>query len=256
MSAGAMPNRARPTSVRRAPTSPAKPRTSPARTSNDTSPKTPSRPSPRTSRTTSPGSPGVRWKKSLRVRPTISRIAIAGVSSERGRVDTQRPSRRTVTRSEISKTSSIRCEMNRMATPSRRSDSTIPNSRRTSWAESEAVGSSMIRTRTCNESALAISTVCCSARVRPRAGSSVSRRTPSRPRIASASRRIRATVDHAAAVAMADEDVLRDRQVREDHRLLVDRRDPQILGVEGARRATPPRRRSPSCRRRAARRRS
>ena len=28
----------------------------------------------------------------------------------------------------------------------------------------------MIRTRTCNESALAISTVCCSASVRPRAG--------------------------------------------------------------------------------------
>ena len=196
VSAGAMPNRASPTSVRRAPTSPAKPSTSPARRSNETSLNTPSRPEPTDLEDDLAGSlPASAGRTRSASRPTISRIAIAGVSSDRGRVDTQRPSRRTVTRSAISKTSSIRCEMNRIGdalAPERLDD---PEQARTSWAESEAVGSSMIRTRTCSESALAISTVCCSARVRPRAGSSTSSRTPSRARIASASRRIRATVD-------------------------------------------------------------
>ena len=85
VSAGAMPNRARPTSVRRAPTSPAKPSTSPARSSNDTSLKTPSRPSPRTSRTTLAGLRRRPLEAArLTVRPTISRIAIAGVSSRPG----------------------------------------------------------------------------------------------------------------------------------------------------------------------------
>ena len=42
-------------------------------------------------------------------------------------------------------------------------------------------------------------------------------------------------VDDPPAVAMADEDVLGDRQVGEDHRLLVDRDDPQCLCIEGAR---------------------
>ncbi len=111
--------------------------------------------------------------------PTMSRIAVSAVASPVGRVEIQRPSRRTVTRSAISKTSSIRCEMNRIATPSARSDRMIRKRRSASWAESDAVGSSMIRTRTLSEIALAISRVCCSAGVRPRAGSSTSRRTPS-----------------------------------------------------------------------------
>src|SRR6185295_15676839 len=55
-----MPNRAIPTSVRRAPTRPAKPSTSPACSANEMSRNTPSRPSPRTSRTTSPGATGER----------------------------------------------------------------------------------------------------------------------------------------------------------------------------------------------------
>src|SRR2546428_339649 len=52
-----MPNNARPTSVRRAPTRPARPRTSPARNVKDTPANTPSRARPRTSSTTSPGRP-------------------------------------------------------------------------------------------------------------------------------------------------------------------------------------------------------
>ena len=93
----------------------------------------------------------------------------------------------------------------------------------------------MIRTRTLSEIALAISTVCCSATVRPRAGCSTSSSTPSRWKTAFASRCILPAVDDPPAVAMADEDVLGDRQVGEDHRLLVDRDDPQRLRIEGAR---------------------
>ena len=42
-------------------------------------------------------------------------------------------------------------------------------------------------------------------------------------------------VDDPAAIPMADEDVLGDRQVGEDHGLLVDRRDTQPLGILGRR---------------------
>jgi hypothetical protein len=94
-----------------------------------------------------------------------------------------------VIRSAISKTSSIRCEMKRIATPLWRSDSTIRKRRRVSLADRDAVGSSMIRTRAFTEIALAISTVCCSATVSPRAACSTSISTPSRARTASASRR-------------------------------------------------------------------
>ena len=45
---------------------------------------------------------------------------------------------------------------------------------------------------------------------------------------------MRPPVDEQAAVAVADEDVLRDGQVGEDHRLLVDRGDAQSLRVQGA----------------------
>jgi hypothetical protein len=68
---------------------------------------------------------------------------------------------------------------------------TMRKSRCTSCAEREAVGSSMISTRTSSEIALAISTVCCSARVRPRAGSPTSSRTSSRARTSRASRSMR-----------------------------------------------------------------
>ena len=106
-------------------------------------------------------------------------------------------------------------------------------SRCTSWAESEAVGSSMIRTRTSSEIALAISTVCCSARVSPRAGSPTSSRTSSRAEDLARLAFHAPPVDDLAAIAVADEDVLGDRQVREDHRLLVDGRDAEALRVLG-----------------------
>ena len=93
-----------------------------------------------------------------------------GVASARGRVEISRPSRKTVTWSAISKTSSMRWLTKRMATPWSRRSRTSLKSWPTSWAESEAVGSSMMRTRTLSEIALAISTDCCAASVSPRAG--------------------------------------------------------------------------------------
>ena len=77
--------------------------------------------------------------------------------------------------------------MNSTATPSSVRRRICLNSSETSCAESAAVGSSMIRTRTSSESALAISTACCEATVRPLASLRTSMPTSIRARIASAS---------------------------------------------------------------------
>ena len=61
------------------------------------------------------------------------------------------------------------------------------NSSDTSCADSAAVGSSMISTRTSSDSAFAISTACCEATVRPLASVRTSMPTSIRARIASAS---------------------------------------------------------------------
>ena len=74
-------------------------------------------------------------------------------------------------RSAMANNSSSRWVMNTTATPDSRSRRTWRNRRSTSWADSEAVGSSMISTRTSSEMALAISTACWPATVRPEAGS-------------------------------------------------------------------------------------
>ena len=168
-----MPNSASPTSVRRAPTRPANPSTSPARTSNETSLKAPSRPRSRTSgppRRDRPASAGTVAERRARPCPGWRSPASA---SARGRVDIQ-PA---VTQhghpvGDLEDLfHPVRDEQDGDALSSQGVGRSA-NSRRTSWAESDAVGSSMIRTRTLSEMALAISTVCCSASVRPRAGAS------------------------------------------------------------------------------------
>ena len=93
------------------------------------------------------------------------------MTSEVGRVEMRRPSRNTEMRSAMTNSSSSRWVMKTTATPDWRSRRTWRNNRSTSWAESEAVGSSMISTRTSSEIALAISTACCPPTVRPDAGS-------------------------------------------------------------------------------------
>ena len=114
------------------------------RTSKLTPSKAPSRPRTSTLSATSPGSWATRWKKSDSSRPTMSRISDTSVTSATGLVEMCWPSRSTVMRSLSSNTSSSRWLTKRIATPDAASRRTWRNSRRTSWADSAAVGSSMI----------------------------------------------------------------------------------------------------------------
>ena len=167
-----------------------------------------------------------RVKSSTTSRPTISRMAAAGVSSRAGRG--RDPAAVAQDRDPVGDLEdllhAVRDEEDRHALAGA-GCATMRKSCAHLVRRQRAVGSSMIRTRTSSEIALAISTVCCSARVRPRAGSPTSSRTSRRARTSSASRSIRRRSTISPAVAVADEDVLRDRQVGEDHRLLVDRGD-------------------------------
>ena len=124
-------------------------------------------------------------------RPTIARITDCVVSSPAGCVRTWRPSRITVTRWQIVKISSSRCEMKSTALPRACSVSTTPNRRATSVPVSAAVGSSITITRAFVVSAFAISTSCWSAIESPRASRSGSSLTPSCSNTSAASRRIR-----------------------------------------------------------------
>ena len=186
-----IPKIARATSVRPAPTRPARATISPLRTWNETSVKAPSRVSRSTFRTTRPGSADPFGNSASMSRPTIARITDWIVSSPIGLVRTWRPSRITVTRWQIAKISSSRCETNRTALPRARSVSTMRNKRSTSVLASAAVGSSITITRAFAVNAFAISTSCWSAIESPRARRSGSSRTPSCSKTPAASRRIR-----------------------------------------------------------------
>ncbi len=118
------------------------------------------------------------------------RTRSAAVSSDVGAVITWRPSRRTVARPHSSNTSSRRWLTNRTATPRSRVWRTMANSRSTSCAESDAVGSSRMRTRASIESALAISISCWSAIERPRTIAEESMLTLRLSKMRSADRRI------------------------------------------------------------------
>ena len=109
MSAGVRPNKTRASSVLPAPTSPASPRISPARTLRVTS-RTPAATAAQvpTSSTTSPGSTNVLGKTADNSRPTIMRIKSPRDTSSIRLVPTQTPSRSAVTRSAIWGSSSRR----------------------------------------------------------------------------------------------------------------------------------------------------
>ena len=123
--------------------------------------------------------------------------------------------------------------MNSTAAPRSRSVRTTANSRSTSGPESAAVGSSMISTRASKLSALAISTICWSAIERPRTGRSGSSRTPRRSSSSWTSRCIapRSMRRSRAERVAAHHHVLRDAEVREERRLLVDHRDAGVARV-------------------------
>ena len=152
-----------------------------------------------------------------------------------GWVETYSPSRITVTMSQSAKTSSKRCEMKTRARPSSRRLRATANSRSTSTPLSAAVGSSMISRLASSEMALAISMICWSAMDSPRAGRRGSRLTPSRANSADGLGVHGGAVDAAAGAQWlaAHEDVLGDREVREERRLLVDHRDAGGLGLRG-----------------------
>src|SRR5215207_5113687 len=175
-----IPKIARATSLRPAPTSPARATISPARTSKLMSKKTPSRVRRCTRSTAAPISVSCLGNSALSSRPTIRLTISSGVIAAISASWTTAPSRITVTVSQIANTSSRRWEMKRIAAPSSRSALTTVNSRSTSGPERAAVGSSMISTRASKLSALAISTICWSAIDRPLTGCSGSSRTPRR----------------------------------------------------------------------------
>ena len=116
-----MPNTARATSLRPDPTSPARATISPARTSSEMSVNTPSRVRCSTRSTSSPATPRSPAARASICRPTMARTRSSAVSPASSLVRTCRPSRMTVTRWQISKTSSSRWEMNRTAAPPERS---------------------------------------------------------------------------------------------------------------------------------------
>ena len=91
----------------------------------------------------------------------------------------------------------------------------------------------MISTRASKLSALAISTICWSAIERPRTGRSGSSRTPRRSSSSWTLRCIAPPVDppQRAERVVAHDDVLRDAEVGEQRRLLVDHRDAGVARV-------------------------
>ncbi len=169
-------------------------------------------------------------------RPTIARITDCVVSSSIGFVRTWRPSRITVTRWQIAKISSSRCETKSTALPRARSVSTMPNSRSTSvrrQRRGRLVHHDHARVRR--------------QRLRDLDELLVGDREPARepvgvePDAELLEHRGRLAAHPPAVDAAeplerlhADEDVLGDGQVGEERRLLEDDRDPgrlRLLGV-------------------------
>lgn len=130
------------------PVSPAMPTISPGATSKETSRSVPS-PRPRTSRTGSALASSPTGGGSSSRHPSSTSISTSRERSmsPTAEVPTILPSRSTVTRSAIRKTSSRWWVTNRMATPARAVARIISNSRSTSSAGRDAVGSSSTSTR-------------------------------------------------------------------------------------------------------------
>ena len=155
------------------------------------------------------------------------------VRSAVGVVMTCLPSRNTVARSHSSKTSSSRWLTNRTATPRARRLRTIANRRSTSWAESDAVGSSRIedarleRQRLGDLDELLVGhRQAADRRADIDLDGELLEQRLGRPARG-------APVEHAepAGRRVPDEHVLGDGQVREEARLLVDDGDPERAGL-------------------------
>ena len=202
--------------------------------------KTPSRVRRSTRSTVSPCVLLPRERASASSRPTIARTRSSAVSPASSRDMTSRPSRSTVTRWHSAKTSSSRCEMNSTAAPARaqrlrrreRAAPPRPPRARRSARPSRSPARRARAPWRSRRSAARRST----ARARSGRGSSgtPSRRRSLPPRAFIAPRSMRPP---AAQRLAPDEDVLGDRQVGEQHRLLVDDRDARVARVPPGRRA-------------------
>ncbi len=123
-----------------------------------------------------------------------------------------------------------------MATPSAASWRMILNSRWHSAGDSAEVGSSMIRMRASIDSALAISTSCCSPTRSEPMRASGSRSMPSRLQQRPGSRGARLAVDDQAGdqPLAAEEDVVGDAELGNQVEFLVDDGDAGGLGIADA----------------------
>ncbi len=164
------PKSSRASSVRPDPSRPASPTTSPWRISSENGATAPFLDSPsawrntgaaaRSDRSCADSSRSSRTSSSL---PIILVTSSTGVMSEVRYSPTSFPLRSTVIRSAIAKTWSMKCDTNRIAIPSSRSDRSTLSSCSTSPASRLDVGSSSTSTRADTSSARAIATICCTA---------------------------------------------------------------------------------------------
>ena len=234
-SARSMPKMAWATSLRPAPTSPARAMISPAWTSNDTSVNTPSLVRRSTCSTALPRSARSLGKSASMSRPTIARMIDAVVSSSIGFVRTCRPSRMTVTRWQSAKISSRRCDTNSTAAPcvaQRARDAEEPLDLGARQRRGRLVHDDHARVpgeRLCDLDELLVGD-----------GQPARRAVGIHPHAEPVEERCGLAAHPAAVDAMAglqrlgaDEDVLGDAQVREERRLLEDDRDPGLLGLPG-----------------------
>ena len=168
-------------------------------------------------------------------RPTMSAIARCGVASARGRVEINRPSRKTVILSAISNTSSMRWLTNRIATPwlfrsrtSRNSSCDLVRGERRGRlvhdedanVQRDRLGDFHRLLRGQREAARRAAHVERDAELgEDRLG--LAEHLP--------------PADHGAAILMADENVLGDVQIGKQQRFLIDRRDAHALRLGGAR---------------------
>ena len=151
-------------------------------------------------------------------------------------VSTVLPSRMTVMRSAISVISLSLCEIMIEVMPRSWSRRSRPSRCSESLSLSAAVGSSRISSRTSLDSALAISTSCCLPTPSWPTGVTGFSSRPTDVQQLPASALAQVPVDEAAAAALlvAEEDVLRDREVGDQRELLVDDHDPDVLAVADA----------------------
>ena len=187
---GSAPTMARASSVRPAPTRPARPTISPRRTLMETGAPPPAGTRSRVSRTTSPGVVRWRWYTESRCRPTIRSTISSLVVARVTRVPVERPSLRTETRSEMVNTSSSLWVTKMTPSPSERRRRSSSKSRSVSKRLRLAVGSSRMRMRERSFSARAISTSCCWEVESRSTGLSRSMLTPSVAMASAAWRRI------------------------------------------------------------------